>query len=873
MDAVSIKDYFWRYPNFTGIRTDYVLKGINLTIREGEFFGITGRSGSGKTTLCYSIAGLIPHQLRIPDHVEEHLKGSVEVFGQLVGGVKRNGEAYELDGVGSMAPTVGFVMQDPENQFLSMSMLHEVSLGLQMMGLDKAEISRRITEALDMVGLGQYRDVADRIHPAELSGGQKQRLIIASFLAMKPKLLILDEPTSDLDPAGKLEVMSTIAELKKRTNMTIILVEHNPDVMLKFADRIAVLYGGRAVQVGKPLELYSKPDVLRQYNVYLPDVAELSDYFSLDGKPKFSLEKSTFIPERKDQPKGERIIEVRDMSFSYPDGTRALEMVNLSVEKGEMVALVGQNGSGKSTLSKVLSGITSPTKGEVTVAGLSAGTKSGRRKIPLHVGYVFQNPDHQIFTRSVRNELDYGLRNIGIRGAEAEARINSVLARVGLADKANEDPIFLGRGQKRRLAVASSIIMRPDILIVDEPTTGQDYRMSRDIMELLTELNMEGTTILIITHDMRLVAEYCRRVLVMSKGSLVFDGTPEELFMEEDVLALASLSEPQSVTISKELVKQGLLRKPLISAKEWLQFFNFMRLKSGFEFCSYASMEGMSASIVDSISQEMGMPTAIVYIERGGMIPAYMMLKMFPGVRTFRLRASYYSDVGTASSDVEVYNFTDGFEDIQEGYVLLVDEIVDTGKTMARIVEELRSRMKVKLVTATFFLKRNASFTPDFHARMVDNDVWVVLAYEKDETLHSIGVKRPEDLERVSSMFSNEDTQYGRLDTISRSAAEKLKEMSRETELIIYPRPEALFFARVLSDALGVKNVAGVSGPEDIDALGLGRIEGTILLAAMERTGEVEAMAERLASSGHVEIITPHEHMASQGDSGRTAQA
>ena len=201
MDAVVIKDFFWKYPNFTGIKTDYVLKGINLTIKEGEFLGITGRSGSGKTTLCFSISGLVPHQLRIPEHVEEHISGRVEVFGQLVSGVKKVDDHYEVDGVGSMAPSVGFVMQDPESQFLSMSMLHEVSLGLQMMGLDKAEINKRITEALDMVGLGQYRDVAERIHPAELSGGQKQRLIIASFLAMKPKLLILDEPTSDLDPA------------------------------------------------------------------------------------------------------------------------------------------------------------------------------------------------------------------------------------------------------------------------------------------------------------------------------------------------------------------------------------------------------------------------------------------------------------------------------------------------------------------------------------------------------------------------------------------------------------------------------------------------------------------------------------------------
>ena len=858
MDAVVIKDFFWKYPNFTGINTDYVLKGINLTIKEGEFLGITGRSGSGKTTLCFSISGLVPHQLRIPEHVEEHISGRVEVFGQLVSGVKKVDDHYEVDGIGSMAPTVGFVMQDPESQFLSMSMLHEVSLGLQMMGLDKAEINKRITEALDMVGLGQYRDVAERIHPAELSGGQKQRLIIASFLAMKPKLLILDEPTSDLDPAGKLEVMKTIADLRKKSNMTIILVEHNPDVMLKFADRIAVMYGGRIVQLGKPLELYSRPDILREYNVYLPDVSELSEYFSLDEKPKFQLEKSSFVPERKTRPKTSRIIDVKGVSYSYPDGTKALDNITLEVEKGEMIAIVGQNGSGKSTLSKVLSGIAAPSSGTADIAGISANSKSERRKIPLHVGYVFQNPDHQIFTRSVKNELYYGLKNIGIKREEAEGSINSVLARVGLADKADEDPIFLGRGQKRRLAVASSIIMKPEILIVDEPTTGQDYKMSKEIMELLTELNIEGTTILIITHDMRLVAEYCRRVVVMSKGTIVFDGTPEKLFMEDDILELSSLSEPQSVRISKELVKQGFLRKPLISAREWLQFFNFMRLKSGFEFSTYNEMDSMAQTLIDTILNKKGKPATLVYIERGGMVPAYMVLKRFPDIRAHRIRASYYSDVGTASKDVEIYNFPKELGSIENGYILLIDEIVDTGKTMIRIREELNSHVDAEIVTASIFLKRQSSYVPDFYSKLVESDLWVVLPYEKNETIHSIGIKRPEDLNRVSALFTGDVSNYGKIDDHARMIADRIKEKSWDPKLIVYKLPESLLFARILSDALRVSNVAGISDREEISDLPLGNLEGSILLVAPEMSPEIEAIKSDLSSYGRVEVITPN---------------
>lgn len=855
MNAVTVKDFYWKYPNFIGIKSDYVLKDINLEVKEGEFFGITGRSGSGKTTLCYAIAGLIPHQLKIPADVENHIKGRVEVLGDLVGGLKKSGEVYEVDGVGSKAPDVGFVMQDPESQFLSMSMLHEVSLGLQMMGLEKEEIERRITDALDMVGLGQYREVAYKIHPAELSGGQKQRLIIASFLAMKPKLLILDEPTSDLDPVGKLEVISTIAELKKKTDMTIILVEHNPDVMLRFADRIAIMYNGEIVETGKPSDLYSRPEILRKYSVYMPDVSELADYFSLDGKPKFKVEGNTFIPNRRSEPSTERIIDVRKMSFTYPDGTRALDDISLTINRGEMVALVGQNGSGKSTLSKVLSGIVPPTTGLVSVSGISANDKQGRKQLPLHVGYVFQNPDHQIFTRSVRDELDYGLGNIGVRGEEAEKRITETLSRVGLADKYTEDPMFLGRGQKRRLAVASSIVMKPEILIVDEPTTGQDYRMSKDIMELLTDLNLEGTTILIITHDMRLVAEYCRRVIVMGKGTLVFDGTPEALFMDEDVLALSALSEPQSVRISKELVKQGYLKGPLISAREWLQFFNFLRLKSSFEFCSYLDMEHLTSDLIKEITESRGKPSAIVYVERGGMVPAYMLMNHLPEARTFRIRASYYSDVGAASSSVEIYNIPNALQKISGGYILVIDEIVDSGKTMQRISSELKKRTGTDIVTATILLKTGASFVPDFHAKLMDSDVWIVLEYERNETLRSVGIKRPEDLDRVTAMFSEDGSEYGKVDLRSRQAADKLREVSGRPSLIVYCRPEAMLFARVLSDALSVSNVAGVSGPEELDDVTLEGIEGDIVLVGPEDSEKSRSLVDKLGSYGRVQFV------------------
>ncbi|MCL4407469.1 MAG: energy-coupling factor ABC transporter ATP-binding protein [Thermotogae bacterium] len=577
MDAVTIKNFYWKYPNFAGVVSDFALKNVNLTIKSGEFFGITGPSGAGKTSLCFSIAGLIPHQMQLNERdPRQYISGTVQVFDETVSAVGEKNGKHVITGKGVMAPEVGLVMQDPESQFLTMSVKQELSLGLQFLNINTEEIETRIKESLDRVGMVDIYDVADKIHPSELSGGQKQRLIIASFIAMRPKILILDEPTSDLDPAGKLEIIEAIQKLKTAGNLTVILVEHNPELMQDFADRMVVLNEGTIVAMGKPDDIYSDIDLINKYNIYAPEIAELecgndskrcttikSFIANIPGDFKFEKIQNKVLDEGSPV-----LIEVKDLKFAYEDGTQALKGLSFEVRQNALLALIGQNGSGKSTLSKILSGIEGNFSGTVKVADLDLHDVKNRRNMPRHVGYVFQNPDHQIFNRSVYDEVAYGLKNMGISPSIIDERVKAVLTRVNLIDKIKEDPLFLGRGQKRRLGVASVLAMHPEIIIVDEPTTGQDYKMSKEIMELLKALNEDGTTIIVITHDMRLVAEFCPRSIVMSQGKIIYDGSTFNLFKNDDVLEKASLRAPQIVRLSKEMVKTGMSDDIMLTSED-----------------------------------------------------------------------------------------------------------------------------------------------------------------------------------------------------------------------------------------------------------------------------------------------------------------
>lgn len=605
--AVSVSGLWWKYPGFAGQDNPFVLRGVELEVEQGEFLAITGPSGSGKTTLCCLIAGVLPHGAKLGPEPGRYFRGRVRVLGETVTELDAPPEHPEgpgrVAGRGVMAPEVGLVMQDPENQFLRMSVLHEVALGLQIMQLDPDEITRRVREALDMVDLGHLWPVAHLTHPAELSGGQKQRVAIASFLAMRPRVFILDEPTSDLDPVGKHEVVGAVQTLRRQHGLTVIMVEHNPEVISEFADRVALLDEGRILQVAEPARFYDDVDFLTAHGVAVPDVRRILHWCpslpdaprppdSLPGvaslvahrlperiPPPSPAAVSALPPEQPSVqaalvwPPEEPAVQVADVWHRYPDGTLSLRGVNLTVGKGELIALLGANGSGKTTLSKIISGIYAPLRGEVQVLGRRIQGRRARRTLPRHVGYVFQNPEHQIFSRSVYDDVAYGLRNLELPEAEVQVRVQRALETVGLWDLAQEDPLFLGKGQKQRLAVASILAMEPPILIVDEPTTGQDFRMCQNIMELLVRLHAQGTTVIVITHDMRLVTEFCPRAVVLKEGQVGFDGAVRDLFGDEGTLAEVGLSAPQAVRLAWETRRLRPDLPSVINLEDWKRCF------------------------------------------------------------------------------------------------------------------------------------------------------------------------------------------------------------------------------------------------------------------------------------------------------------
>jgi energy-coupling factor transport system ATP-binding protein len=476
------------------------------------------------------------------------------------------------------------VLQDPENQFLRMSVLHELGLGLQVQNIPVEEIEQRAYDALRWVGLEHLWHGAAYIHPADLSGGQKQRVAIAAFLAMRPKILIMDEPTSDLDPVGKREVIETLARLRRDYQMTVILVEQDPEILSTFCDRIALLHEGKIALAAPPTEFYAQRTLLEKAGASVGELARISwhsGYTTIEGHPPLTLDegeqtfapaltRNTFRPKSQEKsPLESPIAQATGIGYRYGDGTTALKGVDLTLHRGEMLALLGPNGSGKTTFAKILAGIYRPSHGKIAVLGRDLASRKVRARLPQTIGYVFQNPDHQLFCRKVSDEVAYGLKNLGIEASRREKMVAATLEAVGLANDANEDPLFLSKGQRQRLAVAAVLAMEPDILIVDEPTTGQDYRSISGIMSLLCQLQQAGKTILVITHDMTLVAEYCQRVVAFRDGQLAFTGTPRELFGDPVALQTTGLRAPTAAALTTRLQAQYPHLPMLLTVAQW----------------------------------------------------------------------------------------------------------------------------------------------------------------------------------------------------------------------------------------------------------------------------------------------------------------
>jgi energy-coupling factor transporter ATP-binding protein EcfA2 len=571
MSIIDVDSLSYKYPN----ATTKALDNIDFKLTEPGFIAIMGPTGAGKTTFSLTLNGLIPQ------FYEGTMEGSVHVLGI-------DTKRYRIQ---RLVQHVGLVMQDPESQVFGMNVLADVMFGPANLGLSYDEVMARARRALNLVGLVGF----DKRSPSDLSGGEKQRLAVASVLAMHPEILVLDEPTSELDPVGREEVYQAVDRLCEDGDVTIFAIEHSPDEVVSRAENLMVFSGGKLAYLGTPKDVFRNAPKAHDLGIRIPEPAELGwklyeaglikqQQIPLTVDEAFELI-SPWIIERKDRlakcdtkpcrcdAEGEKevILSVQDLSHSYSDEIHALRGVSLDVHKGEFIALVGQNGAGKTTLAKHFNGLLRPTKGRVIVDGKDAAGQA-IYDLAKVVGYVFQNPDHQIFSATVWEEAAYGLKVQGITGEKAKERVANVLELVGLSDLLELNPFTLSKGDRQKLAVASILAIEPQVLVIDEPTTGLDARGAEGMMTLIDHLNKLGHTVIIITHDMKLVAEYATRVIAMSRGKIIADCTPAELFSNEAVMENARVKPTSIARLFSRL--QELADIPmLITVEDAADFF------------------------------------------------------------------------------------------------------------------------------------------------------------------------------------------------------------------------------------------------------------------------------------------------------------
>ncbi len=544
--ALSIQNLTYRYRG----QEKPALDRVSLDVARGGSLVIMGPTEAGKSTLTATMNGLVPH----------FFKGRMEGAAAVLGRNIRETSVAEL------SERVGIVFQDFEAQLFSTNVELEVAFGPENLGLPREEIGRRIDENLQLVGLAGFR----RRSPATLSGGQKQKLAIASVLALKPELLVMDEPTTDLDPESKREIFRIADEIRHGEDAALVVVEHESEEVLG-AGNILLLKDGLVAGYGPVPEMLRQVDLFERVGVRPPAVPA---YFHRMGSGTLPLTIEEGLREfvakgwrlsaetyaglvdgemLRRTAYGEELIECERLEYAYPGGPKVLNGVDLAIRRGEMVAIIGQNGGGKTTLAKHFNGLLRPGSGRVSVNGL-ATTEQTLFGLGKSVAYVFQNPDHQIFSETVFDEVAFGLRQRGTGDREIRELAEEALAAVGLTGFEHEDPFCLTKSGRKRVAVASVLALKPDILILDEPTTGLDYSEQRSMMEMIKGLNRRGCTIIFITHHMWIVAEYAHRVLVLKEGRLLMDGAPREIFARPE-LADAALSPPMVTAFSAALGK------------------------------------------------------------------------------------------------------------------------------------------------------------------------------------------------------------------------------------------------------------------------------------------------------------------------------
>ena len=539
------------------------LNNINLTIYEGEKVLIVGPSGSGKSTLSNCINGIVPFSHK----------------GKISGSLKVKGKETKEMSIFELSNSVGTVLQDPDGQFIGLTVGEDIAFKLENDCVSQEEMKEKVKVVSEIVGIDTHLNSA----PYSLSGGQKQRVTLAGVMVGEVDILLFDEPLASLDPATGKSAIELIDQIQKKTNKTILIIEHRlEDVLHCPVDRIIVVDNGRIAADINPAELLSS-NLLVETGIREPLYITALKYAGCDIKPEMHPEhidtlnidscreklKDWYEDTIEDEQKvnNEVILEMRDVKFSYESGKEILHGVSFKINKGEMVSIVGRNGAGKSTISKLICGFYKPTEGQILFNGRDLINDTIKERAEK-IGIVMQNPNQMISKTMIFDEVALGLKVRGVSEEEIKNRVFETLKICGLYEFRNWPISALSFGQKKRVTIASILVLNPEILILDEPTAGQDFKHYTEIMEFLKELNQKGVTIIMITHDMHLMLEYTNRAIVLSNGVKLADDIAANVLTGEEVINKANLKE----TSLYELAVKAKLDNPRMFVKKFIDY-------------------------------------------------------------------------------------------------------------------------------------------------------------------------------------------------------------------------------------------------------------------------------------------------------------
>ena len=532
---ISFENFGFQYT----AQAEPTLYDINLKIRKGEKVLIAGPSGCGKSTLAHCINGLAPNSY------PGKATGTLTVGGR---------NALDL-GLFGLSKIVGTVLQDSDGQFIGLTVAEDIAFALENDCVPTEQMHREVERIAELVDVKRVLGHA----PHEISGGQKQRVSLGGVMVGAVDVLLFDEPLANLDPATGKQAIVLIDEIQKRTGCAVIIIEHRvEDVLYRPVDRIVLMGEGRIQYDGNPDALLCSR-LLQEKGIREPLYVTALKYAGVELKPemrpsclpelKLSPEQKEQVrswfrtqPEHRQEPDGEVLLRVEDLDFAYESGHHALRGISALVHKGEMLSIVGTNGAGKSTFSKVICGFEKAQKGILELKGVDLNTLSIKERAD-HIGYVMQNPNQMISKTKIFEEVALGLRNRGVGEEEVRSRVEETLKICGLYPFRNWPVSALSYGQKKRVTIASILVLKPEMILLDEPTAGQDLKHYTEIMDFLSDLNRQGVTVVLITHDMHLMLEYTPRAIVFHGGRVIADQTAAEVLNSPEIVEEAHLKE------------------------------------------------------------------------------------------------------------------------------------------------------------------------------------------------------------------------------------------------------------------------------------------------------------------------------------------